>query len=367
MKKLLTLLTSIVFLFLLGSTLYVFGLPPFNATTPASPKPTQEITTQEEVPDFLSEEKIGRAKTYEEHLHRAELLEENSYHNLALTEYQKALQLDTTNNAPAIEMGKIYLRLKDYIKAKISFKEALAKDPENIDLKIYLGRALLGDRKIAEAQEVFKSIATDNQKSLYYKGIIAGFFGDYEASKNLLHQSLEEGTNEDFKGKANNCLGSYNESSLYKGGEPIHLKTMLARSMTQTGEYQMAIPLLFEVIKEKKDYRDAWILLGYTYLETEKYQDAIEALTEAKKLDSDTPETFFYLGLSYYGLNDLHQAVENLEIAKSKGYKQVIQINQKLAEIYLELKEYEKAALNYENVISLNSSDVNYFIRPMWI
>ena len=31
------------------------------------------------------------------------------------------------------------------------------------------------------------------------------------------------------------------------------------------------------------------------------------------------------------------------------------------------MKAYENAAKNYESVIALNDSDVNYYIRPMWI
>jgi tetratricopeptide (TPR) repeat protein len=369
MKAILTTIASLLFLAFIASALYVFELPPFNPGGPLQPAAGTPSTLQQsqQMPEFLTEEKISRTKTYSEYMSRGKLLEDNGYHALAVAEYEAAGKLAPENIEPLIEIGRIHLREKDAMKAKLSFEEALRIDPNSLDAKIYLVRTLLADRKITEAQKIIAGLTEQNQNSRYYAGIISAYFGDYENSKNLLKEAVQLGTTEDITGKAKNFLSAYDEFDFNQGGAKTHLKTLLARSFNQTGEYNMAIPLLFEVIKEKKDYRDAWILLGYAYLNIEKYPDAVEALEEAKKLDPQKPETSFYLGLGYYGLNDLNRAASNLELAKKNGYQPEVQVDQKLAEIYLQLKSYEKAASSYENVLSLNDENVYYYIKPVWI
>jgi len=362
-------MASLLFLVFIGSALYVFGIPPFNPggpLLPAAEKTSGQQATQE-MPAFLSEEKIGRAKTYAEYMNRGKLLEDNSYHALAVAEYEAAVKQAPENIEPLIEIGRIHLREKDYIKSKLSFLEALRIEPANLDANIYLVRALLADRKITEAQKVISTLTESNQNSKYYEGIIAAYFGDYENSKSRFNDAISIGTSDDITAKARDFLAAYDEYDFNQGGSKVHIKTLLARSMNRAGEYNMAIPLLFEVIKEKKDYRDAWILLGYAYLRIEKFQDAIEALEEAKKLDPAKPETLFYLGLGYYGLSDLNNAAANLELAKKNGFQPEVQIDQKLAEIYLQLKNYQQSASSFENVLSLNDENVYYYIKPIWL
>lgn len=129
----------------------------------------------------------------------------------------------------------------------------------------------------------------------------------------------------------------------------------------------MAMPILFEVLKEQKDYRDAWIILGYAYLQTDKIHDAIYAFETAKTLDPQKPETLYFLGLAHFAQNDLAQAIPLIEQALQNGFEPSVQANQKLAEIYLLNKQFDKAAEKYEKIIEVNDSDVNSYIRPVWL
>ncbi len=370
MKKALSGLIILVLIFFVGTALYVFEVPPFNAGGPFIAKREgvpRSSGTQEELPDFLTEEGVSRAKTYDEHMNRGQLLTENGYSALAIAEFESASKMAPTNPAPLAAIGKIHLQSGDTIKAKLSLQEALKLDQNNIEAKISLGKAHIAERNIDEAKAVFDSIQVHNQISKYYQGIVTAFTGDHARAKTLLNETINIGGDPTITSYAQKYLGAYNEFDANQGGSNVHLWTLLARSYNQTEEFEMAIPLLFDVIREKKNYRDAWILLGYAYLGTEKYQDAVEALEEAQKLDPQKAETLFFLGLAYFGLGDLQQAAANLELAKNNGFEPQVQIDQKLAEIYLQMKEYEKAANSYENVVSLNNEDVNYFIKPLWI
>jgi tetratricopeptide (TPR) repeat protein len=354
------------------SALYVFNLPPFHADlTPTGNNTTDQLAKEEQsLPAELKENKVSRNKSYDEMIQRAQLLEQNNFPTLAIAQYQEAYNKDNSNSSPLIEIGRIYLRTNNFPKAEETFRQLYSQNPNNDDIKIYLGRSLINQRKISEARPLIDSVSTPTQLSKYYQGILAAFFGEHDKAKDLLNQSVGLGQNngsEDLTKKAKNFLNAYNEFKSNVESPDVHLKVLLARSFNQCGEYQMAIPLLFEVTKAKLDYRDAWILLGFAYLQTGKYQDAIEALERAKILDNQKPETLFYLGLGYYSVNDFKKAEENLSLAKQYGFQPEILVDQKLAEVYLQLQNYSKSAAAYEQLLGLNSDDVNYFIRPIWI
>lgn len=355
--------------------LYIFDLPPFttapvntNITSNTGLTDEQKATNEtNSLPTNLQDNKISRDKTYDEMISRAQALSKNNFPTLAIAQYQEALTKNSANLAPLYEIGKIYIRTGDYQKAEDTFRELSTKDPSNSDALVYLGRALLDQRKITDARDVFNKITVSTQIVKYYQGIIAAYFGDNDNAKSLLNQSLAIGGSEDLTKKANNFIAAYNEYNFNLESPDVHLKVLLARSFNQCGEYQMAIPLLFQVTKLKLDYRDAWILLGYAYLQTEKYQDAIESLERAKTLDPQNPEALFYLGLGYYSMNNYKMAETNLSLAKQYGFQPSILVDQKLAEVYLQLQNYPKSAASYENVLSLNSQDVNYYVKPIWI
>jgi len=368
MKKILSFLITVVFIGFAIAVLYVFGLPPFQTGGPFYPAAKQTQQSQTALPDFLTQDKIARNQTYEEHMTRGQLLETNTFYSLAIAEYQAANALSPKSADPFMKIGRIQLLTADYPKAETNFKKAIELQPGNVDAQIYLGRTLLQERKIDDARVIFNKMdPTNNQTVAYYQGILDAYAGDYDNSKKLLDKAISIGTSTDLTKKAQNYLAAFSEFDFNQEGAPTHLKTLLGRSFAQTGEYQLAIPLLYDVIKNEKDYRDAWIILGYCYLNTSDYQDSVEALEQAKKLDPQDSQTFFYLGLAYYGKSDLQQAAADLEQAKSLGFQPVIQIDQKLAEIYLEMKNYEKSAQLYENVVALNDTDINYYIRPIWI
>ncbi len=366
MKKILSILIILLFCGFILSILYVAGVPPFNTPADQS-KPIQENSQKKALIVEKSVGKTGRDKTYLELINHGMLLEKNGFTGLAVADYQLAHQLEQKNSEPFIKIGRIHLQNKQFAQAQANFEEAVKLDQNNTDSQIYLGRTLLQQRKIEEAREIFNKIKSDTQAVKYYQGIVAGYFEDYENSKKLLQMALELHTTEDLSKKSQNFLNAYGEFDFNQGSSKVHLKTLLARSYNQTGEYEMAIPLLFDALKEQKNYRDAWVLLGYAYLNVEKYQDAIEALEQGRKLDSQKSETLFFLGLSYYGKNELPKAAETLEQAKKNGFQPVIQVEQKLADIYMELKQYDKAAKNYQSVVLLNDENINYYIRPIWL
>jgi len=360
MKRLTTIIAIIFILLFIGTTFYVFDIPPLNQKTINKwLNKKDENQNNKTKPKNQNSELPIHNITFQEHINKGDTLTKNGFFDLAIKEYQTANELNPKSIIPLIKIGKIHLQKGNFVKAQLSFEAAITADPENLEAQINLGRTLIAQRKINEARKIFNTFQSENSKIKYYKTLMAILEGDHDTARKLLKETTEP--------NAEKFRNAYKEFDSFQSGSQSHLKTLLARSFTEAEEFQMAIPLLFEVIKEKSDYRDAWILLGYSYLKTGKAPESIDALEEAKKLDPQKPETLFFLGLSYFNNDELEKASNNLEDSIENGFEPRVQAEQKLAEIYSIQKKYKEAAKKYENVLSLNDSKVEYFVRPIWI
>lgn len=355
MKKFITTLTIFVALGLGITGLIVTDVIQFT------PKKTK--TTITKIP------KIERPSppSYFEHISKGDEYAEKNLYTLAFSEYILANKANPDSTEPLFKIGKLHLRRKDAEKAREVFQQILAKDTNNLSANIYLARVYIMSGKTDKALEILNTLQEKNQLISYYKGLIYAVSGEYEGSKQALREAVEINTDTAITDYANKFLKNYEIFASTQGGQIIYLKTLLAKTLNQADEYTLAIPLLYDVLKEKKDYRDAWILLGYAYLNTEDGKNALEALKEAKKLDEHKPETLFFLGLAYQLEGNKKEAINAMEESLRKGYEPKIQVKQKLADLYMETGEFEKAAQKYNEVIDLNSEDLSYFVRPMWL
>lgn len=358
MKKFIPILTALVISGLLITTLFATGILQIK---------TEQGKRKIDIKGLTTSSSKNESVTFVQHMEKGDEYTQKGMNALAYNEYLAANQLSPASTAPYMKIGKLLFKNRDYGRAQEIFQQLLAKDPADLEANIYLTRTFIMQRKPEKAKEILGTIQGDSQQKWYYSGILSAYFGQYEDAKKALQEAIILNTDGTITENAKKIMSAFDEFNLNQGSQEIFLKTLLSKTFNQVGEYTLSIPLLYQVVKEKKDYRDAWILLGYAYLNIEDNKNAIDALEEAKKLDKNKPETLFFLGLAYHAAGQKELAAQLIEDAINKGFEPKIQAQQKLAEIYLELKEYEKSAAKYEIVIALNDNDVNYYIRPMWL
>lgn len=370
MKNLYKILPIAIVLILFGVLLYIFKLPPFTQMEPTPPQielTQKKLETPQSPKAQLSEIPTKSSQEiYTESMKQGAALTVKGYYSLAINEYRKASSAMPGSIEPLNEIGKIYLNQRNSEKAIKVFEEIVSMGSRDDATQINLARAYLQSGDIQKAKEIFGGLSQQNPISSYYRAIIAASEGNYEESKKLFSETLGD-TNEWIKARSQMFLAAYLEFSKFEGGQPTHIKTLIGKALNQTGEYSLAIPLLTEVIKEKSNYRDAWALLGYAYLNNSKPAEAVEALEQARKLDPSKSETLFFLGLAYFAENKIDNAINYIESSLQKGFEPRVQAYQKLAELYFAKQDYAKSAKAYETVLGINSTNVDYFIRPIWI
>jgi len=277
----------------------------------------------------------------------------------AIQNYKKAAQLNPNSSDPLMKLGNAYLKDGQPEQAKGTFEQAIKLNPNSIEARLALAEAYFGLKKPDEAQKIILSLNQENAQVKYYRAIIYVLAKDFEQAKKLFEQ-IPGNDSQKF-------LDAFKNFSYYKESDPIFLQLMLAKALTEVKEYNAAIPYLFDILNVKNDYRDAWIVLGYAYLNTNKIKDSIDALLQAKALNPDQPQTLFYLGLAYFADNDVDTAIKYLEAAEKAGYEPVDQLKLKLGDLYLIQQEYEKSANNYLELLSINQNNMEVFTKSIWL
>ncbi|MFH1284406.1 MAG: tetratricopeptide repeat protein [Candidatus Peregrinibacteria bacterium] len=295
----------------------------------------------------------------------------------AIDNYQLAIKLNPNSLSALMKLGNAALLANDPKKAEETFSQAEKIDSESIEIKIGITRSLLNQRNIEGAKTFVWTLSDSDYGVKYYTGIILVLYKDFEGAKNIFTQLAQAPTEQTeevstpidpaLKAKAQIFADTYTNFSYFTEAENIFLETLLAKALTDTGEYESAIPLLYDVLNQKNNYRDAWIVLGYAYLNTDKIPDAIDALTQAKSLDEDKPETLFFLGLAYFANDDIDRAISFLEQAEKKGFEPRDEIELRLGDLYLIKEKYSQASLKYENVLALNTNSMDVFVRAIWL
>lgn len=315
-----------------------------------------------------TEENTEENKTYTEYLKQGDsALANNDYQN-AIANFANAAKLNPTSTTPLMRLADSYLRSNQIPKAIDNFEKALAINPDLTDAKIGLVKSSLAKRDIESAKNSLWQLDANNPQVQYYKAITLILYKEFDQSKDIFTNLVaNENTDTSIKNKSTIFLDKYRTFESFKEGEEVFLETLLAKAMTEVEEYYAAIPLLFDVIDQKNNYRDAWIVLGYAYLNINQIPDAIDAFTQARYLDDDKPETLFFLGLSYYANNEYQQATNYLEAAEKAGYPLVDQINLKLGELHLLKNNFTGAVERFEKVISTDPRNIDYYIKVVWL
>lgn len=318
-------------------------------------------------------------KTYQEYIDDGDSHIQNMELQSAISSYTEASIANPGSVDPLLRLGEAYLMNNEPKNAQVAFEKALTLDPESNLIKVAVARSYLNQRNIEMAKEVLWKMSTEDPLVKYYTAITLILYKDFTGSKNLFkelaetHQKAENSGDTAAQIDPNIIentyifLDAHDTFSYFTGGEKIHLQTLLSKALTDVGEYEAAIPLLFDVINEKNNYRDAWIVLGFAYLNTDKIIDAIDAFTQAKGLDENKPETLFFLGLAYFANDEIDKAVYYIEQADSNGYEPKDQIDSKLGDLYLLQNEYTKSAAKYESVLEENTTNMGVFIRVVWL
>ncbi|MBN2307127.1 tetratricopeptide repeat protein [Candidatus Peregrinibacteria bacterium] len=308
--------------------------------------------------------------TYEEYLEKGDYYFERGFLTFASNQYVRAANLEPNRIDPYLKLLKTHLELRNYKKALSNAELVLQINPDHPETRFDMIRIYIKLSDFDTAKNLLDSYpvtAAPDPRVTYYKGLLSALFGNHELAQKYLKEAAVASNDPDLSTKINMILEAYREFSFTKAAEELYLSELLARSFNKVTEYEMAVHLLKEVLRERGDLRDGWILLGFAYLNLEKYQFALTAFEKAYSLDSEWPTTQYFLGVTHKELGHFEDAIVFFNFALSNDFEPALVVYRHLADLYFETENYEKSAEAYEKVLDLSKDDVSSFVRPIWL
>ncbi len=309
--------------------------------------------------------------SYDERIEKGDYYFDRGFLTYASNEYVKAANLEPERTEPYLKLVQANLELMDYGRARKNSERILEIEPNHFETKYHLILISIKQsdfrQAITRTDELLNAGLTDS-RLLYLKAILSIAHDQHEEGKDLLKQLIADPTaGSELIKKAQKILAGYEEFEFAQAAEELYLSELLARSFSQIDEYELAIFKLKEILRDRSDLRDAWIMLGFSYLNLEKYLFALSSFDQAYELDSSWPATQYFLGLTYSELSQFDDAIIYMNYAIENGFEPKVVVEQKLADLYLETENYVESVKAYEEILEYSPQDVNAFVRPIWI
>ncbi|MDP4008431.1 MAG: tetratricopeptide repeat protein [Candidatus Peregrinibacteria bacterium] len=311
--------------------------------------------------------KIKTKISYKTHIEKGDLRFQNGYNTLAITEYTLASQLEPSLPEAYIKIGKVHFSEKNFQKALENFRIASQIDMEDIEAKILIGIAYINLNEFDKADKILNSVTGDDARLYYYRGLLNILYKKYDDAKYNLEKAIEADQGNNIKENAQKILSAFETFEKSEGAQETYRRTLLSKALSEVNEHNLTIQVIYDVLEENPEYRDSWIILGYSYLNLEKYFDAISSFEKALKIDPSKPETLYFLGLVQKKQGEYGKAINNLEVAIRNGFEPKATAFKELAESYLKNEEYEKSVDYYEKLIIIDPSNLDAFTKAIWI
>jgi tetratricopeptide (TPR) repeat protein len=180
-------------------------------------------------------------------------------YDLAIPEYQAAVQLDPFFAPAYVELGWTYYQLDDYQQAIAQYIRSFELDPNRSDAHYDLGKIYYHDHQLEKA-------AVEFEKTL-------------QLDPDFYHAYLGLG------------WVAYDQTNLEKAEANFH-----------------------KVLEFNDKEYEAYVGLGYIYEDRDQLDEEINAYQRAVESDPESAEARMLLGMAYYNKNELDQAVTTLKI-----------------------------------------------------
>lgn len=312
---------------------------------------------------------------YEENIRRAYLfLEKHDYRN-ALAYFRFANRQEPARIEPFLGVAESFLELDKLEPAKNNINSAAKLADFDTDQNNLLIKFYILNRQLDEAAKIYSEIAAKNTESYYLGALINLMQPNVNNAKEKLNLIVTQVSNNEYS--------SFEEQNYMKSAEVLladieiyetfidtpraYLLSLVGQSLIDLEEFSLSRRFFFEAIRDKGDYRDAWLYLGYSYLVSDNLSEAEKTLQKAKELDPYNGTTYFYLGLVQLGLEQFEQSIRSLEQASGFGFEPNYQLQEYLGHNYYKLGKFDQAVNSYRQVVGQNTVGMDTLVRFSWL
>ncbi len=282
----------------------------------------------------------------------------------AAAEKEYRISVSAGGGIPALrKLATAQMQRRDIPQVKETIRELRRLGARSEDLLLLDVIVALRTGELLQAQQVLAGAADSPQKH-YGSALLAIIQEKHDLAKQEL-TSVMNGWDPALRAHARTLLAAYDEFALFPESRALHLTTLLARSLAQVQECELALPLLAGVVKEEDNYRDAWTVQGYCELTTERASEALASFEKAYAIDPEKPEIQYFLGRTYMVLRQWTNASTFLQYALVNGFEPKRELRRRLAEAAEQAQELSLALEQYRALIAEPDADLAIFEKTV--
>jgi tetratricopeptide (TPR) repeat protein len=317
------------------------------------------LETKQEVVIETKEVILEDQYNYSERIQRGDSYLDQGFAELAQDEYLKALKQDNKNLPAYIKLAYTQEVLKNFKGALYNLRQA-EKLENTLAIQIAIVKNLIHISDFTAAEKILRLYEKPSSEMQYLLDILQLLKVEYW---NQETQTVLEGEFLKYK----RIQEAFDSFAVYQGGQKIFLQTLIVKALIDNADYEVALSLVDMILTQRSDYRDAWIMQGYAYLQLEDFVKSKKSLEKAYDLDTAKPETQYFLGIALEEMQQKNKALEFYHLAYKNGYEPKVHVIQKIANLSLEFGYYKEAYKLYEEKLVLSNTDIDSYVRPISI
>jgi tetratricopeptide (TPR) repeat protein len=232
--------------------------------------------------------------------------------------------------AQTLQQAEALWKGRDYQGANEVFKQLVAKDPNNPDLKVRWGRLYLDHAQAADAADLFTEalqIKKDHPGALLGLALLAS--ENFETKANDLARKALEGDPKLLEAQELLAYLALEDNDNKKADEEAHK----ALAMDQNSVGGKAVLASMDWLADKKETQwdphtaKGYEIAGHFFVINRRYEEGIQYLRKAIELDSKLFSARSQLGINLMRLGQDQEAYQQLEMCFKNGFQDNATVN----------------------------------------
>ena len=277
---------------------------------------------------------------------------------------QKSKVLPFEQNADFYQRKALHqLNRNQYIDALNFYKKALEKDSENVDCILSLASLYTEMNCYDESNVIlFSLLKREDVPIETYFGLSCNFLGlqDYEKAKESFQKFLELNGDEEVYDEVYDMMDLLEEEEELEQDArdncPGYLAAIKGRSLLDQGDYEKAIEVLQDAVRENQELYYARNNLALAYYYLHQIDKAVEITEKLLAEDTENVHACCNLAIFYYNKKDTAK-VEEIVLQLRKLSEEDIEDTQKKALTFCELGYDEDAIVSLRKMIEFKPFD----------
>ena len=266
----------------------------------------------------------------EYHLLRGRILLEQHKLDSALHAFQEVTQYSPELAEPHYFMGVLYQRCSEDVLALREYQRAMDLDSSHPQYVLATAESLVATKNVEEAIDLLSSSSKEFSHQPAFRALLGHIYvqkGEYKIGANHLSDSILLGnddietltslaTAEYHAGSYANCLVTLGHIEQAGTLSPF-LTRMLAKCLVATGRIVQGRDLCLQVTRLTPEDSGCWIDLGYIAWEMGDYERLDTCGKRIEQLNSHLEEGDLFQGIAAIHCGNQEEAVEKLSLLRS--------------------------------------------------